>query len=428
MGACIGKPRPAKSAKSAKSVNSAKSGAKATENDEEKKRAKLAGVVAWMESQRKDDTNLFRACEEALRQALGEARCQQIDAKDVDIIPALTFTAPLYPMYVMSKECFLSLSCSGPGAGVPRHEEAMARGLLCDVVEYLPGQYVVFKVLPDGKRGEVVISSGFLYNHRAQFLTVSHQWLRPNRDPARAHPDSETHSKLSTLQLWLKHPKEEESFPADHLLFIWMDWMSIPQDPARRKEQEHAIMSLPCYFLTSTTTVIITQKGGFWDLEKGYLSRGHCLLELMTSKLPRTDIFGLFYMPGYAWTGEWGATLLLEVGDRDQTGKARELKWADLSKTKSPIDGNFTIDADRPLMLPLVKLYLKAFHAFDGLLSQLRDAESWDAYDTMHGSKAWVQTMTHDKKGSTPKEFADALLPASCVDMMQDSVRRFEAR
>ena len=55
----------------------------------------------------------------------------------------------------------------------------------------------------------------------------------------------------------------------------------------------------------------------FADTERGYLSRGHCLLELATSRLPRIDMFGKWYIPGSEKTGQWGSVVVLDLDTKE---------------------------------------------------------------------------------------------------------------
>ena len=89
--------------------------------------------------------------------------------------------------------------------------------------------------------------------------------------------------------------------------------MSIPQSAGAREHQILAINSIPTYFMYSTTMLIVMPSGRFADTESGYLSRGHCLLELATSRLPRIDMFGKWYIPGCEESGQWGSVVSLEI-------------------------------------------------------------------------------------------------------------------
>ena len=110
--------------------------------------------------------------------------CSEIDkARE-----AMTFPKPSYPMYVMSREDLMAISTAD---GLPDHETAQERGLLKEVVEQEEGAYFVYHTLPSGKRGNALTWHDFNPHHdndmfetpekkfnRAEFLTVSHRWLR----------------------------------------------------------------------------------------------------------------------------------------------------------------------------------------------------------------------------------------------------------
>ena len=118
-----------------------------------------------------------------------------------------------------------------------------------------------------------------------------------------------------------------------------MDYFSIPQAPGSREQQAKAISSIPSYFMCSTTAlVLVRDMANFADSTHGYLSRGHCLLELATTKLPGVDVFGNSYIPGFEPSGDWGSTVLLEC----VSGTATRLEWQHFINAGSPCHGNLT--------------------------------------------------------------------------------------
>ncbi len=181
-----------------------------------------------------------------------------------------------------------------------------------------------------------------LIHHREHIVSISHQWTRPNQQ----HPDSIDHAKAKALQTILPDLikkasgtgvafGEFEGEEAHHMrgpCFVWMDFFSTPQSPSssqlasspsktshdqsnhtRRTSKpplphELAVMSLPTYFLYSGRTVILVSKfDDFFSSTtkdktghggKGYLSRGFCILELLSSKLPRRDLDNKWFIPG----------------------------------------------------------------------------------------------------------------------------------
>ena len=102
---------------------------------------------------------------------------------------------PPYPMYVMRCKDLVEQDLSE----LPPHEKALEMGLLWEVVQTTPGKYHLFKSLPNGDRGEQLKTLMNKYDavlHRARFLAISHQWLRPQL----GHPDSSDHRKLFALK------------------------------------------------------------------------------------------------------------------------------------------------------------------------------------------------------------------------------------
>lgn len=147
-------------------------------------------------------------------------------------------------------------------------------------------------------------------------------------DPKLAHPDSADAIKLRGLKRYLNQDQNTKGI----VNFLWMDWLSIPQDPGRRAEQEQAINSLPSYFTISCSTVILTPTLDlFYDSEQGYLSRGHCLMELATSRLPRVDVFDRWFVAGLGDSdkkAEWGCTnvFCMEEEVKEQAGSKSDME------------------------------------------------------------------------------------------------------
>ena len=251
---------------------------------------------------------------------------------------------------------------------------------------------------------------------RTAFLTVSHRWCRPSRDPAQAHPDTADARKHGALKRYLGDEARSKQHP-----FVWMDWMSVPQDPGNREIQSQAISSLRTYFRYSGSTLILTETmETLRNQEQGYLSRGHCLMELASMKLPRTDIFNAWYVPGFDPSGDWGSATVLQM----ETGEAVTLEWRDFETTGSPIDGNFTIEADRPLMVPLVQGVVAAYEAFQRALAPLREATAWQELYAAAEPETKIQTWKASERYPTPSAFADALLPPAYLQMLKASLQR----
>lgn len=338
------------------------------------------------------------------------------------------FRVPKYPMHVVSRETLLGLDVS---EGLPFHEALKERGLLYLVcprndedkrlwlqsgagMQQNPfaGHFTVERIRASGDDKGVGGSDSVVAAHR-NFLNVSHQWLRPSCDVNAAHPDSATHEKLKALQRHLTaHPS---------LKFVWMDWVSIPQRDL--KLQADAINSLPYYFSVSTSTLILCRTlADLTDRYEGYLSRGWCLLELLTTRLPRLDASELWYAPGYGSDGKsaygegWrGSVTAIETGggeDGDEQGaaKSRPFALSDFVDAGSPLDGNFTNPNDKKPIAELLERYVQAFDAFGALLRPLRDrASSWDEYVELPEAERRVQTYQAREHFDNPAAFADFL-------------------
>ncbi len=355
---------------------------------------------------------------------------------------------PKYPMYVMQVNELLDQLHNNLGRestdgfdGLLKHEDAMLQGRLYEVVERpgWPGQYFVYHTLSNGLRGEAIkwpVIEDVVYEteekifHRARFLSISHQWLRPSRDPMIAHPDSSDRIKCKALVHYLSLPKSQDAYD-----FIWMDYFSIPQLPSRRDLQCLAISSLPTYFIYSTCTLILCKDMESFQRETlGYLSRGHCLMELLTSKLPRIDVFNKWYVPGIAKDGSWGHTTVYSMIDQQM----KVLMWQEFVDSGSPLQGNFTVEEDRFLMKPLIEEYIKAFRRFeDDFLHRIREAETWkevqDLPDELKPQLLGIplrkikssiypvsQTYPEFQK---PADLANFMLPKNYVDMLENSLQ-----
>jgi len=164
-----------------------------------------------------------------------------------------------------------------------------------------------------------------------------------------------------------------------------------------------------------------------WDRltnkETGYLSRGHCLMELCTSKLPRRDVHGRWYIPGFQAAGEWGFCIGLNIS----TNELRPLDWSDFLTAGSPLEGRFTNECDKVPMGPLLQSYVKIFDWFNtSYLDNLRRCRTWREVRDYVGVQDFPQMggLEHEKspRFETPKEFADYLLPPAYIANLAASV------
>ncbi len=338
---------------------------------------------------------------------------------------------PRFPMYVLNVPDLLAMD-----APILPHEEMIKRGMLFEVVEQDDqlGNFVLYQTSSSGERGRARTyaddgNSGpdadtpARYS-RNRFVAISHQWLRPSRDPAIAHPDSEDGVKLSALQHYLQQ--------ADHWRnFLWMDFISIPQSPDARDHQMLAINSIPTYFMYSTTMLVVTPTGHFDDTDRGYLSRGHCLLELATSRLPRIDMFGKWYIPGSEASGQWGSVVVLssttkEAERVDQFAKGTLAELA-ASSFRSPIAGNFTVEADRSLVRSLIQKYVQHHDFVEAqVLAPLRSCATFTEYARKELPDCLrLQTHRHfceKEGGQSPSEWLESMLPAAHVAALRASL------
>jgi hypothetical protein len=171
---------------------------------------------------------------------------------------------------------------------------------------------------------------------------------------------------------------------------------------------------------------------------RGYLSRGHCLMELMTSKLPRIDVFQKWYIPGIDIEGEWGHVTVYYMHENE----TQRMSWTDFCHSGSPVAGVFTIEEDRLLIRPLVLQYLNAFDDFYlQCLLLIRNATSWkeikDISDKLPIQLLGIPMKNHHlyelgktsidnpykELFQTPAEFVDYILPIKYLEMIKESIK-----
>ena len=107
-----------------------------------------------------------------------------------------------------------------------------------------------------------------------------------------------------------------------------------------------SIASIPAYFFCALHVLVLhdAMRNGIRD----YLSRGHCLLELATARLPRIDETGRWQIPLSGTAQESGSVVALDTADLS-TSRWFEEGGALPSGLQlcSPLAGSFTIEADR---------------------------------------------------------------------------------
>jgi hypothetical protein len=318
-----------------------------------------------------------------------------------------------FPMYVMHSMDFLSLT----ELGIPTFEWALANEKLFEVVECpdRDGYFYLYQTGIDRTRGTMLTVPGTRFipirENRASFIAISHQWFQPNRNPNEAHPDSKEHIKFKALQSYIKQKKINGYF--------WMDYFSIPQalDPESQALQKDALNSIGFYFMFSSNLLVLCKDfENLLDSDNGYLSRGICLLELATSKLPRIDIFGKWYIPGFDVDGQWGKSEALLLCN----GMTIPLDWKFYERAKCPMKAKFTNPHDKAEVFHLVNSYANEYEKFYAdYLSPIRNCVSWDKV-TKIPFESLPQLWKADILFQTPKEFVDAYLPYSFIKNLLD--------
>ncbi len=157
-------------------------------------------------------------------------------------------------------------------------------------------------------------------------------------------------------------------------------------------------------------------------------------MELLTSKLPRIDVFNKWYVPGISKDGSWGHTTVFSMSDQEM----KVLMWQEFVDSGSPLQGNFTVEEDRLLMKPLIEEYIQAFRRFDDeFLRRIREAESWkEVQDLPDELKPQLLGIPLRKirpsnypvhqtypELQTPADLANFLLPKDYVDMLERSLQ-----
>lgn len=176
---------------------------------------------------------------------------------------ALGIEAPHYPMYVISGTMLRKLDA------LVTHEEAIKAGMLRRVLRVETEGRKSNKLLLLARAGSsaarVIEEPEAVQGSDVYF--ISHRWLRPSRDPAKAHPDDERGSKLRALKNFVGVKK-----------WVWIDYLCVPQQAGPRKLR--AISSLPFYCRACERfTALVADRAD-------YLSRTWCQAELIVAMLP----------------------------------------------------------------------------------------------------------------------------------------------
>jgi len=160
----------------------------------------------------------------------GIAEVATRDDGSTEAAMALGIEAPHYPMYVIGGAMLRKLDA------LVTHEEALKAGMLRRVLRVETEGRKSNKLLLLARAGtsaaRVVEEPEAVQGADVYF--ISHRWLRPSRDPAKAHPDDERGSKLRALKTFVGVKK-----------WVWIDYLCVPQQAGPRKLR--AISSLPFY-------------------------------------------------------------------------------------------------------------------------------------------------------------------------------------
>lgn len=193
---------------------------------------------------------------------------------------AVSMDCAVFPMYVMGRDAYMSLS------SLPDHEQAHKEGLLLRRTDILSPYQTYLFVNSQGEICKV---------NREAIVFLSHTWQTPHycarcrygKCKGMGHPDGEDSSALKNSQALL------ERYP--DLRFVWMDYMSIPQNQDVRKGhwKDIAISSLPNMVRSCGVFVVLSDDRDHF--KNVILSRGWCCLEILTAWCPTTYIG---YKPG----------------------------------------------------------------------------------------------------------------------------------
>ena len=152
-------------------------------------------------------------------------------------------------------------------------------------------------------------------------------------------------------------------------------------------------------------------------------------MELCTSKLPRIDVFGAWYIPGFERLGQWGRSKVLFLDriefahhDDDIIKACKDITWTDFCDAGSPLTGNFTNPDDRLLMKPLMETYLAIFHRFySEHLEPLLQCATWTDVKAL---PAGVSPQIWDSADyyQSPVIWVEQLLPLEYILMLKNSL------
>ena len=268
----------------------------------------------------------------------------------------ISFYKAQYPCYVLSLERLREHE------RLPVHEDALKAGRL-DILT----------------QTSTMPSSAFTY-------FVSQNW---ETFGDAAHPDNVRNTKAN----WLKNLPRHMKLPSTvSEVWVWWDLVCIPQ--RARVEQKKAIDSLCCYAQLCSRFLPLVRDADAWqvlyheDLShphyptagtlETYASRGWCRLEILAGLAPKK-----FQMGG--WRPGPRNVRFRYHHNPDEPGVG-PLLTAEL--LRNPMDGNFTVEADRDAVLPVTQLIAERFAEYAA-----SGADTWDATLDVHGRPKWLKDL-----------------------------------
>lgn len=132
---------------------------------------------------------------------------------------------------------------------------------------------------------EEAVSLGYVlqYPGSGTVLFLSQRWLGSTKSPP--HPDNDNNQKLNAIKIALNHHTDFIS-----VVYVWIDYLCIPQCVENCFEQLLAINSLPYVIQQCSHFVVLVGESGLCNSQMEdegclnvYLSRGWCRLELLSA-------------------------------------------------------------------------------------------------------------------------------------------------
>ena len=274
------------------------------------------------------------------------------------------FNESLYPCYVMEHAAMQAVS------RLPFHEDALKAGQL--------------EELRNDTRAPSPSHTYF----------ISQNWegmLGSGPGGTGKHPDNSLNTKL----LWLKNIKKHLHIPQDVSIWIWVDVCSVPQTD--KIAQRKAVSSLCYYCQLCTRFMPLVRDAASWKLLhstaeadidasaavdgatcctlpagnlEAYASRGWCRVEVLAALCPKKTI-----------TGKWrNGPINIRYRFHHDASKAGVGPMLKETPLFNPMEGGFTSETDRPIVVDITK----------------RIAQRYKAY-VSSGSQVWRETLDTSK-------------------------------